>query len=620
MFGSLLALAVLIVGIVVLLPEDDEGTPGRSEKDRKGRLPAAVSAPFDAFSEGYDCFRIPTLTTTKGGHLLAIAEGRTKTCADVGDIDLVMKRSTDNGRTWGPLHVIRGADDPGGFGNPVPVVDSVSGRISLLYAYNSWSAGSAGERIRAPRELRISHSSDDGVTWSASLASLPELKEDDWEWVSVGPGHGIQLRPTEPGEPGRMVVTGDYRKRGNHTGAMLYYSDDGGLTWELGARWAAPEGTPTPAEPALTQLPDGRLYINARSTRICGTPDHRVSAVIEDVTASDFPAPGFLPVPNQPAPPVSGSLLQLPDGGPLLFSSPTRPGAEFSDRWTLAVRTSTDGGTTWSAKGAVVARDRAGYSDMTLLPSGEVGLLYETGNATSTGSLKYTAFAPAAIEPASEDLTPRHTSDETPNKNHALVHGDPQLVPRADGKAMSFDGSTDYLRLANCPDSLRISGGDFAVTAWVRFDGSSGRQPLVWGSGQNAPNRQFVIETVDGRLEARINTGSGPYSVTTRTAFGDDRWHHVVFQRLGRQLQLSVGGGAPVVTDLPADLGDFQPADAFTVFIGTQPDQKAFYAGAIDDLRIYGRSLTREDLAFLRSGAEVNRQQERLRLGFSTIW
>ncbi|MFG2293924.1 exo-alpha-sialidase [Streptomyces sp. NPDC048603] len=616
--GGILALAVLIVGIVVLLRTGGDGSDS-AEKKPEGPLRSEVSVPFRAFSEGYDCFRIPTLTSTGNGHLLAIAEARTKSCSDVGDIDLVMKRSTDNGRTWGKLQVIRGADDSGGFGNPVPMVDAKSGRLTLIYAYNDWSAGPKGDRVRAPRELRMAHSTDNGATWTAALTQLDQLKRDDWTWVSVGPGHGIQLQPTESGKPGRMVVTGDYRTRDDSHGAMLYHSDDGGLTWQLGASWDAPQGQAAPGEPALSQLPDGRVYINARSIQTCGTDDHRMSAVIDDVTAPGFPDAGFEPVPHLPAPPVSGSLLQLPDGGPLLFSSPARQGGEFSDRWTLAVRTSEDGGETWSEKGAVVARDRAGYSEMALLRSGEVGLLYETGKSASTGSLVFTSFTPGAVKGAAEDLTPRRTSDGTANKNHALVHGDPQLVPRADGTALSLNGTADFLRIG-CADSLRISGGDFAVTAWVKFSNTPGRRPLIWASGQNAANRQLVVETVDGRIEARTNSGARAVTVSTKSRFDDDRWHHVAFQRLGSQLQLSVDGGYRQVADLAPEDMDFQPSDAFTVYVGTQPDQKVFFGGAVDDVRITGRALTDEDLNRVRARENSSDPAERARLVFAKIW
>ncbi|MCX5198552.1 exo-alpha-sialidase [Streptomyces sp. NBC_00249] len=629
--AAVVTVAAALVLAAVTLPSDapdgPDGPGGGSAHKRGAGLTAAVSAPFNAFTEGYDCYRVPTLTTTRDGTLLAIAEARTASCNDIGDIDLVLKRSTDNGRTWGPMQVVRGAGDPGAYGNPGPVVDAASGRITLLHAYSTWTAGPDGHRVRGPRELRLTHSTDGGATWTTEPAPQPHLKPAGLAWISVGPGHGIQLTPTRPDRPGRLVVSADYRTESNESGAQLLYSDDGGLTWQAGARWGAPEGTPAPSEPALTQLPDGRIYVNARSTAACGTSDHRLSAVVADVSAPAFPAPGFLPVPELPAPPASGSVLQLP-GGPLLLSVPSRPGAESADRWTLAVRTSQDGGRTWSKDGAVVLRERAGYSDMAVLPGGQVGMVYETANGTPHGYVKFTAFSPAELRTAAEDLTPRRTSDLTPYRDHAVVHGAPRLGNRpGGGKAMRFDGKDDFLRVIDCPDALRLGDGDFAVATWVKYktrgqDRDSGlRQPLVWGYGQGPQAKQFRIEAdpETGRLEGAVNAGTGPASVTSPTRTDDDAWHHVVLQRQGDRLQLSVDGGKPATTRLAPDQLDFRPTGTFTVHLGTQPDYKAFYAGALDDVRIYARSLSGNDMARLRDGNDLT-DQERLRLTFERIW
>ncbi|MEV7726489.1 sialidase family protein [Streptomyces sp. NPDC087917] len=628
------AVAVALVVTAVTLasgpPPGADGGPsdgGAAAGRRKAGLTAAVSAPFSAFTEGYDCYRIPALTPTKDGGLLALAEARTSGCDDIGDIDLVMKRSSDNGRTWSPMEVVRGAGDPGAYGNPTPVVDSTSGRVSLLYAYSTWAPDAAGNRVRGPRELRLAHSTDNGAHWTAEPNPQPQLKGEDWAWVSVGPGHGIQLTPTRPDRPGRLVVGADYRTEADESGAQLLYSDDGGLTWKAGARWGAPAGTPAPNEPALTQLPDGRIYVNARSTATCGTADHRVAALVDDAAAPAFPAPGFAPVGGLPAPPASASLLQVP-GGPLLLSAPSRPGAEYSDRWTLAVRSSPDGGRTWSQEGGVVLRDRAGYSDMAALPGGQVGMLYETANGTPHGYIKFTAFGPPELQAAAEDLTPRHTTDATPYRNHAVVHGAPKLGNRpGGGKAMRFDGKDDFLRLIDCPDELRVGEGDFAVSAWVKYktrgqDRDSGLlQPLVWGYGQGQGAKQFRVEAdpATGGLTGTIDAGSGPVSVATRGRTDDDAWHHVVFQRQGARLGISVDGGPATTTVLAPQQRDFRPQGAFTIHLGTQPDHKAFYAGALDDVRIYGRSLSGNDAARLRDGSEVT-DQERVHLTFDGIW
>jgi sialidase-1 len=71
---------------------------------------------------GYACFRIPAVVKTDDGTLLAFAEGRVLNCGDAADIDIVVKRSTDDGLTWSPLQVVNhGGGDT--HGNPAPIVD-----------------------------------------------------------------------------------------------------------------------------------------------------------------------------------------------------------------------------------------------------------------------------------------------------------------------------------------------------------------------------------------------------------------------------------------------------------------------------------------------------------------
>ena len=107
-----------------------------------GQEKEALDFLFESGTEAYQCFRIPAIVTSTQGTLLAFAEGRKKGCSDTGDIDLVMKRSEDHGRTWSTLILIWD-NGKNVCGNPAPVVDQSTGTIHLL---STWNLGEDHER------------------------------------------------------------------------------------------------------------------------------------------------------------------------------------------------------------------------------------------------------------------------------------------------------------------------------------------------------------------------------------------------------------------------------------------------------------------------------------------
>ena len=65
---------------------------------------------FDPAGSGYHTYRIPALISA-GETVLAFCEGRVNGGGDAGKIDIVLRRSTDGGTTWGPVSVVHTADD-----------------------------------------------------------------------------------------------------------------------------------------------------------------------------------------------------------------------------------------------------------------------------------------------------------------------------------------------------------------------------------------------------------------------------------------------------------------------------------------------------------------------------
>ncbi|MBL9083959.1 MAG: exo-alpha-sialidase, partial [Planctomycetales bacterium] len=124
-------------------------------------------------TEGYRAFRIPALVVSNQGTLLAFCEGRKTSLSDDGDIDLVLRRSTDAGRTWGPLQLVHedGGDADVTIGNPTAVVDRSTGVVWLTFN-------------RENRRVLVTSSADDGATWAKPRDITEAVARPDWGWYA----------------------------------------------------------------------------------------------------------------------------------------------------------------------------------------------------------------------------------------------------------------------------------------------------------------------------------------------------------------------------------------------------------------------------------------------------
>ncbi|HTE28491.1 sialidase family protein [Flavitalea sp.] len=325
---------------------------------------------YKAGEDGYTCFRIPAIITTSKGTVLAFAEARRNNCGDAGDIDIVVKRSADNGKTWSNLSLVW-SDSTNTCGNPAPVVDQKSGKIILL---STWNLGTDHEKdiiaktAKDTRRVFVLNSADDGQHWSAAKEITTDVKKDNWTWYATGPVNGIQIRKGK--HKGRLVIACDHieadtKKYFSHA----IYSDNGGDNWKLG-------GT-TPAdgvnECTVAELPKGVLMLNMRNF---GTSRNRQVALSKDggESWSELKSDTTLVEPV-----CQGSLLSYNykrKKSFLVFSNPANQKA----RTNMTVRISYDNGSTWKSKN-VLHEGPAAYSNLVVLPNGNLACLYEAGNA-----------------------------------------------------------------------------------------------------------------------------------------------------------------------------------------------------------------------------------------------
>ena len=323
---------------------------------------------FEGGNEGYKCFRIPAVVTTKKGALLAFAEGRKNGCSDTGSIDLVMKRSTDGGKTWGKLEVLW-HDEGNTCGNPSPVVDRTTGDIFLL---STWNLGEDHEseiiaqKSKDTRRVFVIKSENEGKSWSAPKEITSDVKLPNWTWYATGPGSGIQILGGKYKD--RLVIASDHieavtKKYYSHT----IYSDNHGSTWKLGGSTPLDQVN----ECEVVELSNHSLMLNMRNY------DRNMSS--RQLAYSDDGGESWKDMHHHESliePICQASTLRFDFKGQLyvLFANP----ANAKNRVNMTLRLSRDDGKTWPVEKQIFQGPSA-YSDLTFIDRKNIGILYEGG-------------------------------------------------------------------------------------------------------------------------------------------------------------------------------------------------------------------------------------------------
>lgn len=340
---------------------------------------------------GYRQYRIPAFAVTPRGTLLSAYDGRPNLDDLPNPIDLLLRRSLDNGHTWQPQQLVRTGVGLEGFGDPSLVVDGETGRIFLFHAAGTtagfFESRSGLEPADEVQHVDLGWSDDDGVSWNFRRLT-GELKRDNAvTGIFAASGSGIQIHtgPYRGRLVQQFVLLVDGRIR-----AASGLSDDHGDTWRLGSLIGPSSEGVDPNENKVVCLADGRLLWHSRAYPA------RLQAISSD-GGETWSTPQ--PNPDLPDPSDNGAVARF-DGQPQIATL-SRP---ETDRWLIAthnhdtalrrntaLRLSTDNGHTWR-HALCVCRGSSAYSTAARLPDGRIGVLYERQG--------YTQIVFVSVDPA----------------------------------------------------------------------------------------------------------------------------------------------------------------------------------------------------------------------------
>ena|GEM_PF-1049959 len=327
---------------------------------------------FKPTTDGNRFYRIPAMILDKNGDLVVAIDRRYNDNSDLGNhkIDVSIKRSEDNGRTWGAQNTVAvgntAIEARYGYGDAA-LARTKNGRIICLMACGKnmyFGTGGYSDGTHYNKWVGMLTSDDNGVTWQGDSNGDPILITEDvfggrGQSLFVSSGKGVTT------EEGAVMFSVNVKRTGNNTSdCYILKTEDEGATWTLLPNNAY-SGTD---ESKLEQLNDGQLLLSVRQSGNRGWNTGSADGMTwgEQYRSAD----------------ISGNACNAD----LIYYSRTTKGAKrdimlhsyinTGGRESLQLAMSIDGGKSWHDVYNIQPNGSC-YSTMQVLNDGSLAILYE---------------------------------------------------------------------------------------------------------------------------------------------------------------------------------------------------------------------------------------------------
>lgn len=405
--------------------------------DGEAKIFKVHSVPFVPTTDNCRFYRIPAMIVANDGSVIAVSDKRYNSSSDLGNhkIDVVVRRSTDGGRTWSnPVIMAEGDGTTNaafGYGD-VALAKAPNGDIIAVMAAgknNLWDG---------IVNIGICISKDNGVTWSAVRdMTLSNFTDEISGTVNsfaqfsnfITSGRGITTKDGEVMFLGNVIYPGDRKTLHNH----IFSSSDNGQSWTLRKESVYDGGD----ESKLVQRADGAILASirqsgARGFNLGSSNGRQWAGQYRSTTLSGNAC--------------NADVLAYSDK--LMLHTVI---ANVNSREDLKILASTNSGETWHEV-YTIQPGYAAYSSMEKLANGDLAIIFEDASYGSNGYITTYVTLPKEMV---EAFANNEWNDETTSWSQRIVD---EYGKNFESGVNLYYSLTDASRNALQPTYSQLSG------------------------------------------------------------------------------------------------------------------------------------------------------------------
>jgi len=283
----------------------------------------------------------------------------------------------------------------------------------------------------------------------------------------------------------------------------------------------------------------------------------------------------------------------------------------------VKIELSRDGGMNWSSLAA--SADNTGFFPWTVTGPASTQCLIRVSAASNpsisdTSDVPFSILSEALPNPLAHwklDEATGTVAHDAIGSHHGTVRGNPLWLPAGgmvDG-ALRFDGVGDYVDCGNDP-AFNLTDG-ITVAAWIKVDAFDKDYQAIVTKGNSAwrIERNAKTNAIEFACNSLSRGGvSQLRNVAGNVPVNNGQWHHVTGTYDGSKLCVYVDG----VLDASVTTPGRTATNNYSVCIGeNSQNQGRYWKGMIDDVRIYNRALTAQEVSALMLGNAGGRPGQR---------